>query len=109
MDLSAQPLSLTMFAFYQLKWIALCVDGKTGRILNTISPVSSASAPQPVAQTTAQPAAPPASSQAKPQGRMRHDAGSDRESCSDRQRSRCPGTIEARRMAKEAAARASEK
>jgi hypothetical protein len=32
-----------------------------------ISPVSSASAPQPVAQTTAQPAAPPASSQAKPQ------------------------------------------
>lgn len=32
-----------------------------------ISPVSSASAPQPVAQTTAQPAAPPASSQAKAQ------------------------------------------
>lgn len=85
-----------------------------------ISPVSSTSAPQPVAQTTAQPAAPPPSSQAKPQA-----STMDTVQISNAARAMMQEAIEnpaqtakeaaagdrqaMRLMAKEAAARASEK
>ena len=85
-----------------------------------ISPVSSASAPQPVAQTKAQAAAPPASSQAKPQvsttdtlqisNAARAMMREAIENPAPTAREAAAGDHQAMRlMAKEAAARASEK